>query len=50
MSLSIPTLGAGTFRLKGDDAYKSVEMALNAAIATSTPLKFTATKKKWGKR
>lgn len=30
MSLSIPTLGAGTFRLKGDDAYKSVEMALNA--------------------
>ncbi|NOH26784.1 2,5-didehydrogluconate reductase DkgB [Vibrio mediterranei] len=30
MSLSIPTLGAGTFRLKDDDAYKSVEMALNA--------------------
>lgn len=25
----IPALGAGTFRLKGDDAYQSVEMALN---------------------
>ncbi|MGR5092882.1 2,5-didehydrogluconate reductase DkgB [Vibrio maritimus] len=30
MSLSIPTLGAGTFRLKGDDAYNSVKMALEA--------------------
>lgn len=30
MPLSIPTLGAGTFRLKGEDAYNSVKMALEA--------------------
>ncbi len=28
MSTTIPALGAGTFRLKGQDAYQSVEMAL----------------------
>lgn len=27
-NMQIPTLGAGTFRLKGQDAYQSVEMAL----------------------
>lgn len=46
MSLSIPTLGAGTFRLKGEDAYNSVKMALEAAIATSIPRRSTAMKKK----
>ncbi|PSW20726.1 2,5-didehydrogluconate reductase DkgB [Photobacterium sanctipauli] len=30
MTIAMPLLGAGTFRLKGEDAYNSVTMALNA--------------------
>ena len=46
MSQSImPKLGFGTFRLQDEVAYQSVLTAIEEGLDTSTPRKFTVTKK-----
>ncbi len=48
--MKIPQLGAGTFRLKGEDAFHSVTMALEAGYRHIDTAQIYGNEKKWVRR